>query len=70
MPVLDDQLPTMSPGPIFVVYRTTGAGLARERFSRRRVGAALQRAEFIERIEGCRVYIQYGWNGPRVRAVS
>jgi hypothetical protein len=69
MPALVDQRITMSTGPIFVLYRTTG-GPARERFSRRRVGAALQRAEFIERVEGCRVYLQYGWNGPKVRAVS
>lgn len=69
MPALAEQRTTMSPGPIFVLYRT-GAGPARERFSRRSVGAALQRAEFIERVEGCRVYLQYGWNGPRVRAVS
>jgi hypothetical protein len=54
---------------VFVVYRT-GAGLVREQFNRARIGAALFRAEFLERVEACPVYIQHGYRGKLVRAVS
>ncbi len=56
-------------GPLFVVYRT-GAGVVREKFSRARLGAALGRAEFIERVEMCAVFIRYGEHGRLVRCVS
>ena len=56
--------------PVFVVYRSAGAGLVREQFNRARIGAALFRAEFLERVEACPVYIQHGYRGKLVRAVS
>jgi len=43
---------------VYVIYRS-GAGLQRERFRRRNLGAAFQRAEFIMRAEQCRVYLKY-----------
>lgn len=54
---------------VYVVYRT-GAGRVREAFSRARIGAALMRAEFLERVEDCPVYIQHGRHGKLIRAVS
>lgn len=56
--------------PVFVVYRSAGAGLVRERFSRARIGAALLRAEFIERAEQCHVYLQHGHRGRLIPCVS
>ena len=56
--------------PVFVVYRSAGAGLVRERFSRARIGAALLRAEFIEKAEQCRVFIQHGYRGRLIPCVS
>jgi hypothetical protein len=43
---------------VYVIYRT-GAGVQRERFHRSRIGAAFQRAEFVMRVEQCRVFLKY-----------
>jgi hypothetical protein len=68
MPATVERYHTTHQGPVFVLYRTA-AGVARERFTYRNLGAALQRAEFIERVEGCPVYFQHGRQGRLVRAV-
>jgi hypothetical protein len=52
-----------------VVYRT-GAGVVRETFHRANIGAALMRAEFVERVEGCPVFLKYPHSDRLVRAVS
>lgn len=52
-----------------VVYRT-GAGWVRERFSRARLGAALMRAEFVERVENVPVFLKYPGSKRLVRCVS
>ena len=63
------QLTTSRRRPVFVLYRS-GAGVVRERFSRTNIGAALARAEFIGRVENCRVYLEHGYKGKRVLCVS
>jgi len=52
-----------------VVYRT-GAGLIREEFSRASLGAALMRAEFVERVENVPVYLKYPESNRLIRCVS
>ena len=52
-----------------VVYRTA-AGCVRERFSRASLGAALLRAEFIERVENVPVYLKHPRSDRLVRCVS
>jgi hypothetical protein len=52
-----------------VVYRT-GAGWVRERFARSALGAALGRAEFIERVECVPVFLKYPQSDRLVRCVS
>jgi hypothetical protein len=54
---------------VILVYRT-GAGRVQEYFSRSRLGAALQRAEFIERVENTPVYLTYPHSSRLVRCVS
>jgi len=54
---------------VILVYRT-GAGRVQEWFSRSRLGAALQRAEFIERVEGTPVFLGYPHSSRLVRCVS
>jgi len=54
---------------VILVYRTP-AGRTREFFPRSRLGAALQRAEFIERVENTPVYLGYPHSSRLVRCVS
>lgn len=51
-----------------VIYRTGAGMMAREWF--RSVGAALERAEFIQRVECVPVFIRHGQRGRAVRCVS
>jgi hypothetical protein len=51
-----------------VVYQS-GAGWVREEFSRTRIGAALMRAEFVERVENCPVYLKFPHSKRLVRCV-
>ena len=54
---------------VILVYRTPN-GRQQEYFSRARLGAALQRAEFIERVENTPVYLTYPHSNRLVRCVS
>lgn len=54
---------------VILVYQTPN-GRTREYFSRARLGAALQRAEFIERVENTPVYLTYPHSNRLVRCVS
>ena len=54
---------------LYVVYRTA-AGVVREQFRLRNIGAAFMRAEFVERVEGCPVFLKYPNSDRLVRAVS
>ena len=54
---------------VILVYQTS-VGRTREYFSRARLGAALQRAEFIERVENTPVYLTYPHSNRLVRCVS
>jgi hypothetical protein len=54
---------------IQVVYQT-GAGWAHEEFSRASFGAALMRAEFVERVECVPVYLKYPGSNRLVRCAS
>ena len=51
-----------------VVYQD-GAGWVRERFNRAQIGAAFMRAEFIQRVENCPVYLKYPHSRRLVRCV-
>jgi hypothetical protein len=52
-----------------VVYRT-GAGVIREEFTRASLGAALMRAEFVERVENVPVYLKFPGSNRLIRCVS
>ncbi len=54
---------------VILVYQTP-TGRRREWFSRSQLGAALQRAEFIERVEATPVYLTYPHSSRLVRCVS
>jgi len=54
---------------VILVYRTS-VGTAREWYARSQLGAALQRAEFIERVENTTVFLTYPGSSRLVRCVS
>lgn len=54
---------------VILVYQSP-AGRVREWFPRSRLGAALQRAEFIERVEDVPVYLGFPHSSRLVRCVS
>ena len=69
MPKLNHSARPSCRSSLEVVYRTA-AGCVRERFSRASLGAALLRAEFIERVENVPVYLKYPHSDRLIRCVS